>query len=60
VIDHIREFQPIDASQFPVPPDDFKPSEVLVRNRRLRWVADISEGHTQAHSAAPEPTKKDG
>jgi hypothetical protein len=37
-----RGLPPIEASQIPVPPDDFKPTEVLVRNRRLRRVADKS------------------
>jgi hypothetical protein len=37
-----RGLSPIEASAIPTPPDDFKPTEVLVRNRRLRRVADRS------------------
>ncbi len=37
-----RGLPPTEASDIPEPPDDFKPTEVLVRNRRLRRVADKS------------------
>jgi hypothetical protein len=37
-----RGLAPVEASQIPVPPDDFKPTDGTTRRRRLRRVADKS------------------